>query len=205
MILADGFIQEYIRLQNERDAGENIWRLCFLSAKVVSPRGVATDGTTRYYCDTVSQEEGASRELAEKARCEVDTIERRAFAWRAWERFLGITTLLDGDDNEIEYTWYEIRSRLFYNNFSEVGRKCESGKITPEQSAVYLVEAVRQNWSVNQLGSEIKKFTDDTADFMREWEQFRKKSRNLRRWPHITGRPLRLLKELESFDLTPPS
>lgn len=204
MALSRGFIEVYTKLQNERDSGDNIWMLCELSSDIVAPRGCSNDRVTLFFRDRINQEEGASRELAEAVRCEVDTIERRAFAWRSWMRFVDISDLRDADDNEIDFTHFQIRERLFYTHFSEVGRKAESALITPEQAAVYLVESVRNNWSVSRLRNEIKVFTDTKEDFMREWRVFRAKSRSLRRWPHLPRRVNRLLKELEAYDMEPP-
>lgn len=197
------FIDQYAKLNQNYQSGWHIWKLCEMSAYVVSPRGTAEDEVLSMFKAIVPQEKDETKRLADGANCDTDTIGRRAFAWRARVRFYNCSPLVDANGEEIDYTHREICDRLSYSHFVAVGQYVENNGLDAEQAAVYLVEAVRNRQSRDKMVAAIKEFTDDPEAFRRDWKRLRKSLKTMMRWPHVTGRALRIIRELLSTDLLP--
>jgi len=195
-MLSEKFIEEFVRLLVERDAGDNIWRLCEMSAQVVVPRG-------EHHIDDKykkKQETGDTKELAMKARKNEDTIGRFAFAWRQWERFLS-DELYDSNGNELDMNHWDIRARLYYSHFAEMGRMVESGQIDNFAATTSLILAVENGYSVPQMVGtlqeilEIEEYFENVA-----WPRFQKKTRAMLKYPQLHGRRRKLVKEIAGTD-----
>lgn len=192
MSLSQKFVDEYCKLNQEREAGDGIWRLCEMSAMVVAPRGKTEQRN--------KQQDGITRELSDKSLCSVDTIERRAFAWREWVRFQECD-LYDEEGREIDYDHRQVRDRLFYSHFAELGRMVEAGKIENADAMLMLVMAVRDRYSVSKMIGAINILLDVKDNFELDvWEPFADKTIGLLSYPEIVGRRRRLIQELVGTD-----
>jgi len=198
MTLSQSFINEYIKLDHERDAGKGIWKLCEMSSNVVTPRG-----RHESLIDYKSRErkDGRAQVLASACRKSVDTIQRRAFAWRMWERFLD-EDLVDENGEELDYTHEQIRSHLFWNHFAEIGRKVERGEVTNDTAAAFLIMAVKDGLSVDKMVGQLNE-TLEIEEYFRlvTWPKLRTRIMNATyRYPQVKGRRKRLMVELVSTD-----
>ena len=196
MNLTKSFVDEYTRLDAERDTGDGIWKLCEMSAQVVVPRGSSED-LSEY--QERKRQDGRTKQLAVACRKKEDTIERRAFAWRMWDRFCQ-EELREENGEELDFTHRQIRDRLFYTHFASLGRVVERNDLTTEQGTDFIIMAVQQNWSVDQMMAQVNQFLSDETDFDRKLDQFRRKGLQLLGEPKTTGRFRRLLRELVGTD-----
>lgn len=194
-MLRQDFVTEYVKLDTDRDAGANIWRLCEMSAEVVVPRGIHIDEKYQR-----KQENGDTLELAQVCRKNEDTIGRRAFAWRQWERF-DKEELFDENGEELDYSHIECRQRLFYSHFAVLGQMVEGGEITEDTATASLIQAVKNNHSVGRMVSEIQEILEVEEYFGTViWPKFSRKINSVLRYPQVVGRRRRLLLELVSTD-----
>ena len=183
------FIDEYTKLDAERDTGDGIWRLCEMSAQVISPRGEHES------LDEWRQRNGTAVELAVACRkSSVDFIERRAFAWREWERFR-----TGADVSDEDWDSRQFRDRLSYSHFCALGRRVERGKLDDDVGYFLLMEAAKNGQSVAQMAVEGDKMTKEF--YCDIWPAVRKRIKRVAYgYPEVHGRLKRLLVELVATD-----
>jgi hypothetical protein len=181
-VLSQSFIQRYEKLERERDAGTGIWTQCQMSAEIVFPRGENIDPK---YLNR--NENGDTKTLAAHIGKGVDTIERRACAWREWERFQNVQ-LYDENGEELDLTHRQVRDRLYYSHFRAMGEKVEAGLIDSETAAFFLVDAVMNSRSVAGMVNTLN-VTMEVEEYFHQiaWPKYRRKTQKMLEYPQVIG------------------